>query len=97
MSLLDKFRNKRDTVDLIVSTDVLARGLDVTFDAMEIECLMVVNYDLPTQKVTYLHRAGRTARAGRRGVVINLMRKSQQHWWKTLLRSDNVATASTIS
>src|SRR5690606_34827738 len=48
-------------------SDVAARGLDVK----ELAC--VVNYELPTDTDTYLHRIGRTARAGLTGLVLNLV------------------------
>ena len=62
---LRKFREGQ--VKLLVSTDLAARGLDVN----DVGC--VINYHLPKQMENYLHRAGRTARAGRPGVVINLV------------------------
>lgn len=62
---LKKFRNGE--VDLLISTDLAARGLDLEHVGR------VVNYHLPQQMDNYLHRAGRTARAGREGLVINLV------------------------
>ncbi|MDR1858440.1 MAG: DEAD/DEAH box helicase [Treponema sp.] len=51
---------------ILVATDVAARGLDI-------ESLShVINWDLPGDRETYVHRIGRTARAGRRGVAISL-------------------------
>lgn len=54
-------------VDLLVATDLGARGLDVP----HVE--RVINYHLPQDRDAYLHRVGRTARAGRAGVVINFV------------------------
>lgn len=54
-------------LDLLISTDLAARGLDV--DNID----RVVNYHLPKEMKNYLHRAGRTARAGRKGTVINFV------------------------
>jgi superfamily II DNA/RNA helicase len=54
-------------VKLLVATDIAGRGLDI------INIDRVINYHLPRQKENYLHRAGRTARAGRKGLVINLV------------------------
>lgn len=62
---LKKFRNGE--IDLLVSTDLAARGLDVEHIGR------VINYHLPQQMENYLHRAGRTARAGRPGLVVNLV------------------------
>jgi ATP-dependent RNA helicase RhlE len=54
-------------VDLIVATDLAGRGLDIN------NVGRVINYHLPKQKENYLHRAGRTARAGKPGLVVNLV------------------------
>src|SRR5471032_661412 len=62
--VMKKFR--ANTADLLVATDVAARGLDVQHVSH------VVNYDLPTAAEAYVHRIGRTGRAGREGVAITL-------------------------
>ena len=62
---LKKFRSGE--IDLMVSTDLAARGLDLEHVGR------VINYHLPQQMENYLHRAGRTARAGRKGLVINMV------------------------
>ncbi|HVE40289.1 MAG TPA: DEAD/DEAH box helicase [Planctomycetota bacterium] len=54
-------------IDLLISTDLASRGLDVDL------VVRVINYHLPTDLENYLHRVGRTARAGRKGLVINLV------------------------
>src|SRR6476620_3091066 len=58
------FRSKK--ADLLVATDVAARGLDIE------HLSHVVNYDVPASAEVYLHRIGRTGRAGRGGVAITL-------------------------
>jgi ATP-dependent RNA helicase DeaD len=55
---------KKGTLDIIVATDVAARGLDVE------RINMVINYDIPFDGETYTHRIGRTGRAGRTGTAI---------------------------
>lgn len=54
-------------IDLLISTDLASRGLDVEHVSR------VINYHLPEEMDNYLHRVGRTARAGRKGLVINLV------------------------
>src|SRR5439155_22347931 len=67
---LDAFRN--GAVDVLVATEIAARGIDV--DGIR----MVVNYDVPTDPELYVHRVGRTARAGQQGVGLTLM--SPDEW-----------------
>lgn len=55
---------KQGAIDVLVATDVAARGLDVE------RVTHVINYDLPHDNETYVHRIGRTGRAGRSGVTI---------------------------
>lgn len=62
---LKKFRNGE--IDMLISTDLAARGLDIEHIGR------VINYHLPQQMENYLHRAGRTARGGRPGLVVNLV------------------------
>jgi ATP-dependent RNA helicase RhlE len=57
---------------VLVATDIAARGIDVT----NIE--LVINYDLPTQPEDYVHRIGRTARAGRKGKAISFVQPDQK-------------------
>ncbi len=64
MAALEAFKN--GTVDILVATDVAARGLDIA----EMPC--VINYDLPFSPEDYVHRIGRTGRAGSSGDAISL-------------------------
>jgi len=59
---------KQGRVQFLVTSDAMARGMDVS----GISC--VVNYDPPTYPKTYVHRAGRTARAGTSGAVYSLLK-----------------------
>ncbi len=56
----------------LISTDLASRGLDVE------HVDRVVNYHLPEELTNYMHRVGRTARAGRKGLVINLVTRRDQ-------------------
>lgn len=58
---------KRGTVEVLIATDVAARGLDV--DDVD----LVINYDMPQDQEYYVHRIGRTARAGREGVALSFI------------------------
>ncbi|MDR2166448.1 MAG: DEAD/DEAH box helicase [Clostridiales bacterium] len=58
---------KKGRVDMLIATDVAARGLDI--DHVE----YVINYDLPKDREFYVHRIGRTGRAGREGVSLTLI------------------------
>jgi ATP-dependent RNA helicase RhlE len=60
---LEAFRRKRVTV--LVATDVAARGIDIT------GVTHVINYDMPTEPESYIHRIGRTGRAGAEGVAVS--------------------------
>ncbi|MGZ3688245.1 MAG: helicase-related protein, partial [Bdellovibrionota bacterium] len=63
--VMAKFRNRSTTV--LVATDVAARGIDIeNLDA-------VLNFDLPSQSEVYVHRIGRTGRAGKKGLAISLV------------------------
>lgn len=64
MGALNKFKEKAR--DILVATDVAARGLDIP------KVDVVLNYDLPLDSKTYIHRVGRTARAGKSGRAINI-------------------------
>ncbi len=57
---------RANTVDLLVATDVAARGIDIEHISH------VVNFDVPSSPEAYVHRIGRTGRAGREGVAITL-------------------------
>ena len=65
-------RFKEGKTEVLVATDVAARGIDID------DILMVVNYDVPHDSEVYIHRVGRTARAGGFGVALTLM--SPDEW-----------------
>ncbi|WP_254666307.1 DEAD/DEAH box helicase [Humibacillus sp. DSM 29435] len=70
---LRAFRNGK--VDILVATDVAARGIDVD------NVTHVINYQCPEDEKTYLHRIGRTARAGNTGVAVTFVDWDDLHRW----------------
>ncbi|MFN4328986.1 MAG: DEAD/DEAH box helicase [Limnobacter sp.] len=76
MKALDAF--KAGEVHVLVATDVAARGLDIP----ELPC--VINYDLPTTPEDYVHRIGRTGRAGAKGTAYSFMVKSNDRVLKDI-------------
>jgi len=64
-SIMKEFRE--GTIRILLSTDLLSRGIDVQ------QLSLVINYDLPIQKETYIHRIGRSGRYGRKGTAINFI------------------------
>ncbi|GIL44666.1 hypothetical protein Vafri_2160 [Volvox africanus] len=79
---LERFRSGGAKV--LVASDAMTRGMDV-------DCVQnVINYDVPIYAKTYVHRAGRTARAGKPGRVITLLRDEDMRYFKAMLRkADN--------
>jgi ATP-dependent RNA helicase DeaD len=73
-------RIRGGTADLLVATDVAARGLDI--DSLT----HVVNYDVPSAPESYVHRIGRVGRAGREGVAITLAEPREHRQLKTIER-----------
>ncbi len=67
-------------VKVLVATDIAARGIDVD------EVSHVFNYDLPNVPETYVHRIGRTARAGREGMAVTLCDAQQRQWLRDVER-----------
>jgi len=63
--IMEKFR--QGEIRILLSTDLLSRGIDVQ------QLSLVINFDLPLQKETYIHRIGRSGRYGRKGVAINFV------------------------
>ncbi|KAJ3146520.1 ATP-dependent RNA helicase dbp6 [Geranomyces variabilis] len=73
--LLTSFRSGR--IRALVCSDVMARGMDLGESVAH-----VVNYDLPSRTKTYVHRVGRTARAGRQGVAWTILEAREARWFK---------------
>jgi len=75
---------RRGKADILVATDVAARGIDVP------EVALVVNFDVPNQELMYFHRIGRTARAGAIGRAITLVSYSSIGDWKVIKQQTKV-------
>ncbi|MEC8829784.1 MAG: DEAD/DEAH box helicase [Bacteroidota bacterium] len=74
--VMKSFRNKQ--IQMLVATDVAARGIDVE------DITHVINYQLPDEIETYTHRSGRTGRAGKTGLSIVIITKSELRRIKTI-------------
>ncbi|NKY52172.1 DEAD/DEAH box helicase [Nocardia vermiculata] len=73
---LDRFRKGK--IDVLVATDVAARGIDID------DVTHVINYQCPEDEKTYVHRIGRTGRAGRTGVAVTLVDWDEMHRWASI-------------
>ena len=80
-------RLKGGSLDIIVATDVAARGLDVE------RISHVINFDVPTDSESYVHRIGRTGRAGRKGEAILFVMPRERHMLKIIERATRQSIA----
>lgn len=76
--VLDAFKSKE--VGVLVATDIAARGIDID------QLPYVINFDLPNIPETYVHRIGRTGRAGNGGIAISFCGKDEAPYWKDILK-----------
>lgn len=74
--VLDSFKNKE--IGVLVATDIAARGIDID------QLPFVINFDLPNIPETYVHRIGRTGRAGNGGIAISFCSKDEKDYWKDI-------------
>jgi len=74
--VLNRFRKTENSI--LVATDVAARGLDID------DISHVINYDLPDDPESYIHRIGRTARAGKKGIAISLVTPREKWYIKRI-------------
>ena len=74
--VLDAFKNKE--IGVLVATDIAARCIDID------QLPFVINFDLPNIPETYVHRIGRTGRAGNGGVAISFCSKDEHGYWKDI-------------
>jgi superfamily II DNA/RNA helicase len=81
-SIVKEFREGKTR--LLLTTDLLARGIDIP------DVNLVINYDLPPNKETYIHRIGRCGRFGKKGVSISLVKIDDQCDIKNLQRMKQI-------
>ncbi|OPZ79430.1 MAG: ATP-dependent RNA helicase RhlE [Alphaproteobacteria bacterium ADurb.Bin438] len=87
--VIESFKNLDCRV--LVATDLASRGLDIS------HIQSVINYDLPQAKEDYVHRIGRTARAGASGIAINLVSDKDAGKWRDINRFINRAKENAVS
>jgi translation initiation factor 4A len=75
-TVMNDFRS--GTLRILLSSDLLARGIDIQ------QLSLVINFDLPREKETYIHRIGRSGRYGRKGVAINLINDREVEYLKSI-------------
>ena len=80
--VMNKFKN--GNIDILVATDVAARGLDI--NGVDV----VINYDVPQNNDDYIHRIGRTARAGRSGFAFSLVSKDEIPRFNKIKKSNKI-------
>ena len=78
--VMNKFRN--GNIDILVATDVAARGLDI--DGVDV----IINYDVPQNSDDYIHRIGRTARAGKTGFAFTLVSRDEISRFNNIKKSN---------
>ncbi|WP_291275664.1 DEAD/DEAH box helicase [Flavobacterium sp.] len=76
LRVLDEFKTKQ--IGVLVATDIAARGIDI--DLLP----FVINFDIPNIPETYVHRIGRTGRAGNEGLAISFCGKDELAYWKDI-------------
>jgi len=75
-TIMNDFRS--GNLRILLSSDLLARGIDIQ------QLSLVINFDLPREKETYIHRIGRSGRYGRKGVAINLINDREVEYLKSI-------------
>ncbi|XP_045473248.1 probable ATP-dependent RNA helicase DDX27 [Harmonia axyridis] len=88
LDALDRFKKKE--VDILVATDVAARGLDIK------GVKTVINFVMPATLEHYIHRVGRTARAGRAGISVSLAGEQERKMVKEIIKRANNTLKSRV-
>jgi len=80
--VLDGFKNGE--LDVVIATDIAARGLDIA------KLPVVINFDLPRSPADYMHRVGRSGRAGEVGLAISLIDHEDYHHFKVIEKKNKI-------
>ncbi|MCJ1402133.1 ATP-dependent RNA helicase dbp6 [Xylographa trunciseda] len=87
---LAAFRKRK--LSILVASDRASRGLDIQ------DLAQVINYDMPSSVTSYVHRVGRTARAGRVGLAATIVAHHEARWfWNEIARSETIRRSGKIS
>lgn len=73
LKILEDFKNKE--IDILIATDVASRGIDI--EALP----LVINFDIPNIPEIYVHRIGRTGRAGKQGMALSFVGRDEKNYW----------------
>lgn len=79
---LDAFKSKK--INILFTTDLFARGLDIN----DVTC--VINFDLPRSPADYIHRIGRTARAGKKGAAVSFIGVEDEEHFRLIEKRSNI-------
>lgn len=82
--IMGEFRSGQTRI--LIATNIIARGIDVQ------NVSLVINYDIPREPETYLHRIGRSGRFGRKGVAINFVTDKDKQSMQAITDKFNVTT-----
>jgi len=85
---LEKFKN--NDIDILVATDLAARGLDIP------HVKTVISFNLPTTLKSYIHRVGRTARAGKAGRSITLVGEKERKMLKDVVKNSKIPVKNRV-
>jgi ATP-dependent RNA helicase RhlE len=88
MRMLQAFKDSE--LQVLVATDVAARGIDIA------RLPVVVNYDLPRSPADYLHRIGRTGRAGEKGLAVSFVDAASQVHWRLICKRNAVQVDAAV-
>lgn len=76
LQVLERFKNKE--ISILVATDVASRGIDIQ------QLPYVINFDIPNIPEIYVHRIGRTGRAGNDGIAYSFVGRDEHNYWKEI-------------